>query len=207
MKTSAKFLVAYKLFFALMGFSAIVTEMAVLAERGIFNAVNFFSYFTVLTNVLVFAVLIVSALSVAAGKAWRWLDALRAGATVYILVVGIGFAALLSGLDDTVLTAVPWDNIVLHYIMPAAVLVDFVADRPRKVIGFAAGLAWLVYPVAYVIYSLIRGAVTGWYPYPFLDPATKGYESVVVTVGGLLVLGVVLVGAITWITAWKKRAA
>jgi hypothetical protein len=29
--------------------------------------------------------------------------------------------------------------------------------------------AFLVFPVAYAIYSLVRGGLTGWYPYPFLD--------------------------------------
>lgn len=56
----------------------------------------------------------------AANKSPKWLDILRSVTAVYILVVGIGFAILLSGLEGVLLTAVPWDNTVLHYITPLA---------------------------------------------------------------------------------------
>ena len=192
-------LVAFKLFFGLLGFSAVVTEIATLVERGVFNPVNFFSYFTIQNNVLVLATLILSAIAVASGTNDR-LDTWRAAVTAYILVVGIGFSVLLANLEGQVLTAVPWDNTVLHYLMPMVMLVDYLIDRPRRRIPFRSGLRWLIYPVAYVGYSLIRGAVTDWYPYPFLDPATNGYTSVAVTVLGLLVLTLALIWAVTWLS-------
>ncbi|MGA8046237.1 MAG: Pr6Pr family membrane protein, partial [Dermatophilaceae bacterium] len=71
------------------------------------------------------------------------------------------------------LTAVPWDNTVLHYIVPVAMLVDYLLDRPRRRLSFRASLLWLIYPLAYAGYSLIRGAIVDWYPYPFLDPGTN----------------------------------
>lgn len=113
--------------------------------------------------------LILSAVAVAGGVE-NHRDHLRAAVVVYILVVGLGFALLLAGLDGVRFTAVRWGNVVLHYVMPPAMLVHYLIDRPRQKIGFRRGLTWLLYPSAYVIYSLIRGGVTGWYPYPFLDP-------------------------------------
>ena len=200
MKVKISYLIAYKLFFAFLGFSAIVTEIAVITERGVFNAVNFFSFFTIQTNMLVVATLLLSAIATAAGMNKRWLDILRAATTVYILVVGIGFAVLLSGLQDVMLTAVPWDNTVLHYIIPVAVLLDFIIDRPKKALRFMPSLLMIIYPLLYVTYSLVRGAMVGWYPYPFLNPATKGYGGVAITVLGLVVLGVALILIITWLT-------
>lgn len=186
------FLIWYKAGFALLGFSAIVTEIATLAEKNIFNPVNFFSYFTIETNILVFITLLLSAVATAAGKNGR-LAVLRSATTVYILIVGIGFVVLLSGVEGLVLTAVPWDNVVLHYIMPLAVLVDFLIDPPKRSLSFQKSLFWLLFPLAYVTYALTRGALTGWYPYPFLNPANKGYESVALTVTSLLLLGFVLI--------------
>jgi len=197
--------IKYKIFFALLGFSAIVTEIAVISERGAFNAVNFFSFFTIQTNILVFITFILSALSVASGKQKRWLDILRAISTVYILVVGIGFAVLLSGLENVALTAVPWDNTVLHYIIPIAVLIDFIIDCPKKKISFNTGLLWIAFPIIYVLYSLIRGAIVGWYPYPFLDPGLKGVGGVALTVAGLIILGVIIIAFVTWMTKRKAR--
>lgn len=205
MLKNKKFLISYKLLFALLGFAAIITEIAVVVERGTFDPANFFSFFTIQTNILVFITLILSSLAVAAGKTQKWLDILRSSVAVYILVVGIGFAVLLSGLEGVDLTAVPWDNTVLHYIIPIALLVDFLIDRPTRKIKFRTGLLWIIYPIAYVAYSLIRGAIVGWYPYPFLNPEVKGFGAVAVTVLGLVVLGVLLILAVTWLTKQSGR--
>jgi len=197
------FLVSYKLFFAFLGFSALVTEVATSVERGIFSPGNFFSFFTVQVNILVFITFVLSALVLASGKQQRWLDILRSVTTVYILVVGIGFAILLSGLENVALTAVPWDNTVLHYIIPVAVLLDFIIDRPKKKISFKTGLLWIAFPILYVLYSLIRGALVGWYPYPFLNPELKGFGAVAVTVAGLVVLGIIIIAFVTKLTKRK----
>lgn len=198
---SRHFLSFYKVFFALLGFSAVVTEIAVLAERGIFNPVNFFSFFTIQTNIIVSATFMLSAYTTAGKKQYGWLHSLRVAATVYILIVGIGFVVLLSGVEGLVLSAVPWDNIVLHYIIPVATLLDFIVDRPSLKNGFHYHLMWLLFPVMYGCYSMIRGAVTNWYPYPFLDPGLNGYAGVAVSMSGLILLGL----SLTWVTTKLAR--
>jgi hypothetical protein len=203
MINSKNILIGFKLFFGLLGFSAVVTEIATIAERGKFNPTNFFSFFTIETNILVFVTLLLSAIFVAMGKNSK-LDTLRSATTVYILIVCIGFAILLAGLEGVALTAVPWDNIVLHYVMPVAMLADFLIDRPRRKLLFKQSLVWLLFPIAYLIYSLIRGSLIGWYPYPFLNPDTKGYEGIVFTACGLLILALVLSWIITKLSGKSK---
>lgn len=197
------FLISYKLFFALLGFSSIVTEMAVTMERGTFKAENFFSYFTIETNILVVIMLLMSAVAIAAGKNSK-LDLFRSATTVYILVVGIGFSALLSGLEGVKLTAVPWDNVVLHYIIPVAVFADFMTDRPRRKLPFKRALLWLLFPIVYATYALVRGGLTGWYPYPFLNPDVSGAGSVVATIVGLFALGFALVWGVGKLSVGQK---
>ncbi|GAA1742260.1 Pr6Pr family membrane protein [Aeromicrobium alkaliterrae] len=199
--TSAR--VAFKLGLGLLGLVAIVTEVATLVERGSFDATRFFAYFTILSNVLVAGTLILSAVLTASGRGAA-LDAVRGAVTVYILVVGIGFAVLLSGLDDLVFTAVPWDNVVLHYLVPIGVLIDFVVDPPERRLPFGSSLVWLVFPLAYLAVSLVRGEASGWYPYPFLDPATDGVAAVAVTSLGLLALGAALTAGVC---ALSRRGA
>lgn len=198
-------LVGYKTSFALLGFSAIVTEIATLVERGYFNPLNFFSYFTIQTNLLVVVTLLLSAFALAAGKRRRF-DSLRGLTTVYILVVGIGFSFLLAGMEGLILTAVPWDNIVLHYIIPVAVLIDFLIDRPAK-IRFVTSPWWLVYPIIYVTAALIRGAITGWYPYLFIDPDQNSVTSIVITILGFCGAYLLLIWIVTRLTARKTRSA
>ena len=53
MLTNKKFLIGYKLAIGQLGLSAIVTEIVVLINRGRFNPVNFFSYFTIESNILI----------------------------------------------------------------------------------------------------------------------------------------------------------
>ena len=38
----------------------------------------------------------------------------------------------------------------------------------------ARPLVWLGYPVAFLIFSWVRGAIDGWYVYDFLDPTLDG---------------------------------
>jgi hypothetical protein len=105
------------------------------------------------------------------------------------------FTVLLSGLDPARLTAVPWDNTVLHYLMPIGVTLDWLLDRPVRRIGFREALPWLGVPLVYVGYSLVRGPLVDWYPYPFLDPTDGGYGRVAV----VSVVIAVVVAAFAWL--------
>ncbi len=204
MVNNKKLLIGYKMFFGLLGGGALVTEVVVLIERGRFNPINFFSYFTVEANIIVAVVLVLSALATAGGKGAK-LTAVRSAAAVYILIVGLGFSLLLAGLENTEFTALPWNNIVLHYIMPLAMLVDLIIDRPKRKLAFGRCLRWLLFPVVYVAYALTRGALTGWYPYPFLDPNTKGYGAVAFIVSSLLVLALGLTWSVSTLVGKKQR--
>ena len=191
------YLVAYKVFFGLLGFSAIVTELAVLGTKGILVPGNFFSFFTIESNIIAFIVFLISAFFVFAGKKSRKLDFFRGAATFFMIVTGIVFAVLLSGLEGVALTALPWDNVVLHYIIPIAVALDWIIDPPSRQISFRRGLLWLVFPLTYLAYSLIRGPIVQWYPYPFLNPANGGYGQIAVTSVLILITGITLVWIVT----------
>ncbi|MBO1625581.1 Pr6Pr family membrane protein [Bacillus sp. SY8(2021)] len=47
-----------------------------------------------------------------------------------------------------------------------------------KEIKWQHAVSWLLCPLLYVIYSLIRGALINWHSYSFLDPRINGYGSV-----------------------------
>ena len=72
MKTRTKALISYKLVFAFLGFAALVTEIATIVERGTFNSVNFFSFFTVQNNLIAVIALLLSAIALASGKKSLW---------------------------------------------------------------------------------------------------------------------------------------
>jgi hypothetical protein len=195
-------LMGYRIFFALLAFAALITEVAVTRERGTFVPANFFSFFTVESNSLAVIILLVSAL--AHSKQTRLMAILRGANTMNMIVVGIVFLLLLSGLENAEFTAVPWDNTVLHYIMPIVVAVDWFIDIPKLRIAFRQALSWLLFPAAYAIYSLIRGHFVGWYPYPFLNPSQHGYVSVAATSIVLMFGALGLAWMLTWPTVAKR---
>src|SRR4051812_12569254 len=157
-------LIAYRMVIALLGFAAVVTEVATIVERGRFDAGNFFSFFTIESNCLSAAILVVSALATAAGRRDRSIAMLRGANSLNMVVVGLAFSLLLAGLENTEFTAVPWDNTVLHYIVPVAVALDWILDVPRVRIAFSQAAIWLAFPLAYLVYSMVRGPIVDWYP-------------------------------------------
>ncbi|MCW2868200.1 MAG: FAR7a/AIG1-like family protein [Marmoricola sp.] len=188
--TSSPALRLARLLVALLGLAAVVTEVATLVERGTLVPANFFSFFTIQSNLLAAAVLLASSYAV---RPSRRLDLLRGASTVYMVVVLVVFAVLLSGLDGD-LTAVPWDNTVLHRVVPVAVVLDWVATGPGRRVPLRTGVVWLAYPVLYLGWTLVRGPLVGWYPYPFTDPAHGGYGRVALTA----VVIAVFTLAVTW---------
>lgn len=183
-----------RLFLAGLVITAVITQLAHLANRDTFNPANFFSFFTIESNILAAVVLIIAACYTLAGKKETTGFALvRGAATLYMVMTGIIFALLLSGIQNSLQTTIPWVNTVLHYIMPIAMLADWFSSLPRQRITFKRALIWLVFPVAYLFYSLVRGHITHWYPYPFLNPTEHGYgrvalTSVIISIGAVLLV-------------------
>jgi hypothetical protein len=112
-------------------------------------------------------------------------------------VTFVVYGLLLSGTD--VDTAIPWVNTIVHQVFPIAIIVDWLIDPPRHRIAFRQSLVWLVYPLVWTGYTLLRGAVVDWYPYPFLDPANGGYPSVAAYVVAILIFGAILCAILAWI--------
>ncbi|HEY3613687.1 MAG TPA: Pr6Pr family membrane protein [Gaiellales bacterium] len=190
----------YRAAFGLLGLSSLVIELATLHERHRLHLGNFLSYFTVEANLFAGFVLLLSGFALTAAGEPAWLAFLRGAATLYLAITGLVFSLLLAGLEGVEFTAVPWDNLVLHYVMPAVIVGDWLIAPTRRRIAFRSGLSWLAFPLAYVVYSLIRGHSTHWYPYPFLDPGPRGYTGVIQSSIGIALTAAVLVWIVTLLT-------
>jgi hypothetical protein len=117
------------------------------------------------------------------------------------------YVLLLAGLEESLQTTIPWVNLVTHYVMPAAMLLDWLAAPAALERSSPAVLGrWIVYPALYAAYSLARGAVTGWYPYPFLDPATGGYAAVFLILGTLVAAVLMLGSLLFWFSRARSKA-
>ncbi|MFE0749591.1 Pr6Pr family membrane protein [Gordonia sp. NPDC058843] len=161
--------------FAALGISALVYQAMLGDPDTGFTLANFFSYFTVLSNVFAAIVLLVGGLLAPGTPAWEWL---RGAATTCMVITGIVYALLLQNIDVDLTDA--WVNDVLHRFMPLVMLVDWIAVRARR-LPERAWLTWLAIPFVYGVYTLIRGPFVDWYPYPFIDPRGQGYVSMTIS--------------------------
>ncbi len=164
---------------------------------------DYFSYFTVLSNLFAAAMLLHGALRPPHERS-RTLELLRGAAVVYILTTGIVYLLLLSGHAP----AYPWVNAVLHYLMPLAVTLDWLLDPPSVQLNSARTVVvWMAFPLLYVLYTLARGAIVGWYPYFFVNPHRSG--GYLLVAGDSLAVGIgilTLIVATTW-TGNRRRDA
>jgi len=187
-----------------LALAAVAAQWSHGSDEPSFSAVEFFSYFTIESNLIAAGVLIVAGMRGLrnAPRSDR-LDLWRGAATLYMATTGIGYSLLLAGQVDSQLLG--WVNLVLHYALPVALVVDWAVDLPRWQIPFRRALAWMAFPAAFIAYTLIRGSIVDWYPYPFVDVADRGYPAVLVTTA---VLGAFMLAAI-WLLAWTAglRAA
>jgi hypothetical protein len=189
---------ALRLLMAAVVVAAIVTQLVNQLDVGA-SLVNFFSFFTIQSNIIGAVAVGVAALAGPAARGSVWLSQLRGAATQYLGVSGMIFSQLLSGAD--VQTPLPWVNSVLHYIFPLFIVVDWLVDRSVRPLSLRQGLVFLAYPIAYLAYCLIRGPIVDWYPYPFLDPRTNGYGFVAIMSVFVAVVALLLV----WLLCWTSR--
>lgn len=173
--------------------AALVTQLVDGRRHHGLEAENFFSYFTVLSNCAAVAVLAILALRPSLAHAPGFVVA-RGAVTLYMVVTGLVYAVLLAPASADVGLTKPWVDAVVHEIAPAVVLLDWLVDPPRQRLSWGDAASWLVFPAAYLVYSLVRGPLADWYPYPFLDPdhGSLGYGSVAMTSAAILVTIVAL---------------
>ena len=151
---------------------------------------NFFGYFTILTNTLVALVLTAPTVPLT-GTARFATPNVRTAAAVYIAIVGIVYVIVLQELWNPQ-GAQALADLILHKLVPILYVGYWLVFEPHGRVPWRAALMWLIYPAIYLAYSLVRGAMTGWYPYPFLDVGTIGYARVLVQSGLLLAVFLVM---------------
>lgn len=190
----------YRVALALLVLVALGIQFKVALRNPSFVPQNFFSYFTNLSNLLGAGVFVYTAVT---GRRGLVIDLLRGAAVEYLVITGIVYALLLSGSSES-LGVLPWVNVVVHEIMPVAVIVDWVVVPPSHRIPLRRAMIWLIFPVAFMVYSLVRGPIVDWYPYPFLDPGKVGGYSGVALYGlgiavAFIVVALLVAAAGNWL--------
>lgn len=144
--------------------------------------VRFWSYLTIWGNVLVAG----SALALTCGRSpdSRLARALRLDAVVLIAVVGVVHFLFLRPLLDLHGADLLADKL-LHLAVPTLGVLGWLVFGPRGRASWSDLSLFLVIPVGWLAYTLIRGEVVEWYPYPFIDVNEHGYGVVLLNCLGV----------------------
>ena len=184
----------------------LVSSVAGAIDKGrdvVTTVANFFSFFTILSNVSASIVLLLLAVRFLRRRSLDVdppaLATVLAWVSTYMIVTGIVYNLLLRGLPLQPET-VGWSNEIMHVWGPLFLLLDVLLGSGRRRRPWTAALGAAIFPVVWIVYTLVRAPLitnptTGapfWYPYPFLNPNEGGgWGSVVVYI---VVIAVVIVG-------------
>lgn len=180
---------------------------------------NFFSFFTIESNVL-------AAVTLAIGGIWalrqkdqklvepRWFAVLLVCASTYMIVTGVVYNTLLRGIPLPQGSTVGWSNEVLHVVIPLVMLLDVLFAPRRRALGWGTVGIAAIFPIAWTVFTLIRANLviapaTGndyWYPYPFLDPHQSG-GYVAVSLYVLLIAAIIIGAAALVVWVGRRRGA
>ena len=166
--------------------------------------VNYFSFFTVLTNTLVAVVLTcVATRQPSKGRTFFLQPWVTSGITVSIIVVGVAYNLLLRQLWQP--QGLQWlANELLHDVMPVLFTLYWWFCVPKGSLRVGHIGVWVLYPVLYFAYTLLRGHLLGVYPYPFIDVEKLGYAQAFINACGVLAGFVLVALIIVGVDRWRK---
>ena len=164
---------------------------------------RFFGYFTIDTNILCALCLTFIALqgNSELGKFFRKATTVTA-LTVYITIVGITYNILLrntwnpQGMQKLV-------DELLHSVIPVYFVLFWLIFVPSGNLKWKNSFPWLIYPILYMIYAIVFGAITKFYPYPFVDVNELGYSKALIN--SLIVLVLIFLLSLILIGIKKTR--
>jgi hypothetical protein len=149
--------------------------------------VRFFSYFTITTNIIVAATRsAIAFLPETRFGRFAAKPSTQAAVASYITIVGVVYSLFLRSVWDPAGWQAVADH-ALHDVIPLLAIFYWFVFAPKAGIALADVAKWLIYPIVYIVYSLVRGAFVDWYPYWFVDVTQIGYRKSLAHTGLVLI--------------------
>jgi hypothetical protein len=207
----------FMFFIAIVAWLALILQLYLMLRNAATNGLaplkaawNFFSYFTILTNLLV-AVCLSFILIKPASSTGRFFSkpSTLTAIALYIFIVGLTYNIVLRSIwAPTGLQK--WVDEALHVVVPLLFIFWWLFFVPKGSLKWIHPFQWLIYPAVYLVYALLRGQFSGFHAYPFINTAELGYTRVLLNAGGLMLVfiaaGLLLVGIDRTMSRSKRRA-
>ena len=153
--------------FAIIVWFAVLAQFYLIIENRVApvteTIIRFFSFFTILTNILVAVYFTIKAL----GRDQLDKAGLLTAITVYITIVGLVYQVLLRHIWQPTGLQMVVDEL-LHSVNPLLVISYWYLFEKKFFVHYKEVFKWMIYPVVYLVYILTRGSFSGFYPYPFI---------------------------------------
>ena len=155
--------------------ASVVWQITSRVANNVFRPWEYFSYFTIQTSLIA-----IVTLGVAGWFAWtgknetRVLNVVRLSTVTFPVVVTLVYNLLLRGLPDAaadgdyVWPVLP--NEILHVWAAIFMLIDWMLSSRRINLRVRTIFWVLVFPLAWLVYSIARGLMVDWWPYWFINP-------------------------------------
>jgi hypothetical protein len=169
---------------ALMAWFCVILQFYISSD----TFTNVISYFTILCNSLIAVSLSFSAFfpKTKLGRFFSGLS-VKTAIALYIFIVFVVYNTVLRDIWKPTGWQLFLDN-MLHVAIPVLYVLYWLFLVTKSKLNWKNGFYWLIFPLIYLIYSLIRGSKVGWYPYPFLNVDKLGFVQVIINISLMLIV-------------------
>jgi hypothetical protein len=169
-----------------------------------FRPFEYFAYFSIVTAIFAGALLLVVGVRALRNlEEGKRLEIAKLSLTVAMVVVGVVYHALLSDVandvrdGDYVWPVFP--NEFIHTYAPILIVLEYLVSQKTFNIRLRAALWVAVFPLVWLMFSVIRGSMTNWWPYWFINPnGEAGFIGMLSYIGAItaffLTLGFIVLG-------------
>jgi hypothetical protein len=165
--------------------------------------IRFFSYFTILTNLLV--AVCFTCLLLKGSRGYRFFNRATTltAVTVYIVIVGLVYNIVLRSQWNPQGLQLLADNL-LHSLTPLLTLIYWFVFVSTKEISWKQTPSWMLYPLFYLVYVMIRGSFSDFYPYFFIDVTKLGYSQALMNAVYVTICFLLISLLLIWLGKKKK---
>ena len=169
---------------AFLGWFAVITQFILMMNNRAASVpetiVRFFSFFTILTNLIVAVYYTIHWLQKPTSLLLRLQKpGILSAVTLYIAVVGLVYQIVLRSIWSPVGLQKLVDEL-LHSIIPVFTLAYWFLYEKHNEASWKSIPSWLLYPLFYLAFILIRGSISNFYPYPFVNVTELGLQKVLI---------------------------
>jgi hypothetical protein len=170
----------------------------------LFRPFEYFAYFSIVTAILAGLFLITTGFGLLLKiEDTKWVEIARLSLAVALIVVGVVYHALLADAANDVRDGdYAWPvlpNEIIHTYAPILAVIEYLISVRAFRIRLRAFMWVAVFPLTWLVLSIVRGTATNWWPYWFINPnGEAGLGGMLTYIGAItlffLMLGILVLG-------------